>query len=472
MNRLLDVWWADPLLMCLVLTGIHGYLGIHVLKRKVIFVDLAMAQIAALGAAYGILLGFDPKHPDDTLALYFFSLGFTLVGAAVISLSRMRNERVPQEAFIGIVYAGASALAMLILAKTPTEGEQIKHMLVGSLLTVRWEKVLLTAAIYAVVGLFHWSFRRRFFAISEDPEAAQAAGISVRFWDFLFYVSFGFVITSSVSIAGVLLVFSYLVVPGVIAVMYADRTRVRIAIAWIVGTAVSVAGLVISYQGDFPPGPSVVGAFTIALVVAGVVHYVRTHARWGVALGRLGSGVAIVALAVWGTTFLRKSEEHHLHEAGDLHSRLVAALASENETAVIDALHHIEKMGDAHAVRPVMDLLSSTKSERVIECAAGALASLRAKEAIPLLKEIVRRDLDDDLKVGLADALLALRDPAGLGVLVELMEKGEHPAAREDARKLLERYTGRQAGDVAAVRQWWSQRGGTLTWKDETQRFE
>src|SRR5437868_3728735 len=202
-------WWLYPLLMCLVLTGIHGYLGIHVLKRKVIFVDLAMAQIAALGAAYAILLGYDPKHPENSFPIYLFSLGFTLAGAAVISLSRMKKEKVPHEAFIGIVYASASALAMLLLSKSPTEGEQIKHMLVGSLLTVQPGKVWTTAAIYAVIGVFHWVFRAKFFAISEDAEAAEKAGISVRFWDFLFYVSFGFVITSSVSIAGVLLVFSF-----------------------------------------------------------------------------------------------------------------------------------------------------------------------------------------------------------------------------------------------------------------------
>jgi zinc/manganese transport system permease protein len=383
MNRLLDVWWADPLLMCLVLTGIHGYLGIHVLKRKVIFVDLAMAQIAAMGAAYGILLGYDPKDPGDTLALYLFSLGFTLVGAAVISLSRMRQERVPQEAFIGIVYAGASALAMLILAKTSSEGEQIKHMLVGSLLTVSWGKVKLTAAIYAVIGLFHWVFRHKFFLISENPEAAEAAGVSVRFWDFLFYVSFGVVITSSVSIAGVLLVFSYLVVPGVIAVMYADRTRVRIAIAWAVGTVVSIMGMIISnLGGGFPTGPSIVAGFVVALVVASVAHYVRTHAHWGVALGRLGAGVAVVALAIWGSTHLSKSEEHH-HEAGDPHSRLMEALASENDTAVIDALHHVERMKDVHAIRPVMELLKSTRSERVIEHAAEA-PTLEAKGRCPV----------------------------------------------------------------------------------------
>src|SRR6185503_4562929 len=141
MNRLLDVWWADPLLMCLVLTGIHGYLGIHVLKRKVIFVDLAMAQIAALGAAYGIFLGYEPRTGESGLPLYLFSLGFTLVGAAVIALVRMKQERVPQEAFIGIVYASASALAILVLAKTPTEGEHIKHMLVGNPFPLAREKV-------------------------------------------------------------------------------------------------------------------------------------------------------------------------------------------------------------------------------------------------------------------------------------------------------------------------------------------
>src|SRR5438874_4717420 len=148
-------WWQWPLLMCLVLTGIHGYLGIHVLKRKVIFVDLAMAQIAALGAAFAMLLDYDPRDKDDALPIYFFSLGFTLVGAAVIALTRMKKEKVPQEAFIGIVYASASAIAMLLLAKTKSETDQIKQMLAGSLLTVQKGKVFLTAAIYSVIGAFH-----------------------------------------------------------------------------------------------------------------------------------------------------------------------------------------------------------------------------------------------------------------------------------------------------------------------------
>src|SRR5436190_3274582 len=402
-------WWLYPLLMCLVLTGIHGYLGIHVLKRKVIFVDLAMAQIAALGAAYAILLGYDPKHPENSFAIYLFSLGFTLVGAAVISLSRMKKERVPHEAFIGIVYASASALAMLLLSKTPTEGEQIKHMLVGSLLTVQASKVWTTAAIYAVIGVFHWAYRAKFFAISEDADAAEKAGISVRFWDFLFYVSFGFVITSSVSIAGVLLVFSYLVVPGVIAVMFAESTRTRILIAWSVGTLVSVLGMVISNAGDFPTGPSIVAGFTVTLIVSGVAHYLTTSEHSGAAFKRLLAGGAVVALLVWGTTFLKKHDEHE-HGPEDPFSALVAGLKSSNDTQVLQALDHLRDMKekDRHFVAPVAEIVRKTKSDQVLEHALDALSALDDPAALPALKEAAGRDLDPELQVHLARAILDL----------------------------------------------------------------
>lgn len=463
-------WWLFPLLMCLVLTGIHGYLGIHVLKRKVIFVDLAMAQIAALGAAYAILLGYDPKHPENAFPIYLFSLGFTLVGAAVISLSRMKKERVPHEAFIGIVYASASALAMLLLSKSPTEGEQIKHMLVGSLLTVQWQKVWTTAIIYSVIGVFHWVYRHKFFAISEDAEAAEKAGISVRFWDFLFYVSFGFVITSSVSIAGVLLVFSYLVVPGVIAVMFAENTRVRIAIAWSVGTLVSVLGMVISNQGDFPTGPSIVAGFAGTLVVSGLVHYVTTSERSGVAVRRLLAGGAFVGLLIWGTTFLRKHEDHE-HGPEDAFTRLVEALKSDNDTQVLQALDHIKNEKDKHFVGPVIDVVKRTKADQVLEHAADTLAHLDSPEGAAVLKEAAARDLDADLLVHLARAILELRDPAGFGVLVKVLESDPPRIAREEAQHLVEEMTGRKfEGDV--LKKWWTDRGPSLKWRSENKRFE
>ncbi|HYE97594.1 MAG TPA: metal ABC transporter permease, partial [Planctomycetota bacterium] len=220
----------QALAMCLVLTGIHGYLGIHVLERKVIFVDLAMAQIAALGATWALFLGYDPEtHPG---VVYAFSLGSMLVGAAVFSITRARHEKVPQEALIGIVYATASAIAVLILARSADAGEHLKGMLVGNILLARWGTIGQTAAIYALVGLVHWRFRDRFFKITFEPEAAYASGVNVRLWDFVFYASFGVVITSSVAIAGVLLVFCFLVVPACIAALFAQSRKTRILVAW------------------------------------------------------------------------------------------------------------------------------------------------------------------------------------------------------------------------------------------------
>ncbi len=471
MSALADKWWFFPFLACLVLTGIHGYLGIHVLKRKVIFVDLAMAQIAALGAAYAVLLGYDPQ--GDAGAVHLFSLGFTLAGAAVIALTRMRHERVPHEAFIGIVYACASAAALLLLSKARGEGEQIKHMLVGNLLLVTPAKVGTMAAIYAAIGAFHWAFRGKFFRITEDPEGAEREGVSVRLWDFLFYVSFGIVITSSVAIAGVLLVFSYLVVPGVIAVMFADSTRARIGLAWGVGTAVSVVGMLASYRWDLATGPSIVAAFASALAAAGLVHYVGAHERSGVAVRRLLAGAAVVGLAVWGTTFLRKRPEAHLHRE-DEHTRLVKALRSDDPARQMDAIDHLADGRDPHAAEPILQLLRRTQNDLIIEHAAHALAKLNAVEAVPVLREVASHDLDPALRVDLARSILDLRDPSGFGILVAVLA-GEAPAAaRREARGLLEARTSLRVDPEKQdeLRRWWAERGPSLRWSGQTRRFE
>src|ERR1700738_4239601 len=211
-----------PLLAGLILTGIHAYLGVHVVERGVIFVDLSLAQIAALGATIAIFLpisGGDPHAP----VVYWISLAFTFIGAGVFSTIRGHRARIPQEAIIGICYAVASAAAILAMSKATSESEHLKDMLVGNILAVSWPEVGKTALLYGAVGTFHYIFRHQFLAISMDPKRAEAEGISIRFWDFLFYASFGFVVTSSVSIAGVLLVFCYLIVPSVAAMLYSDR---------------------------------------------------------------------------------------------------------------------------------------------------------------------------------------------------------------------------------------------------------
>src|SRR5436853_5132098 len=224
-----------PFLASLILTGIHAYLGVHVVERGVIFVDLALAQIAALGATIAILIGMDPHGPGA----YWLSLAFTFVGAAIFAFARTRRGHIPQEAFIGIAYAVASAAAILAMSKATGETEHLKDMLVGNILAVSRSEVIKTAILYGGIGTFHYIFRRKFLLISIDPRRAQAEGISIRLWDFLFYASFGFVVTSSVAIAGVLLVFCYLIVPSVAAMLYADTVGRRLSIGWTMGTVVA-----------------------------------------------------------------------------------------------------------------------------------------------------------------------------------------------------------------------------------------
>jgi zinc/manganese transport system permease protein len=257
-----------PFLASLILTGIHAYLGVHVVERGVIFVDLALAQIAALGATIAILAGMDP-HGGGA---YWISLAFTFMGALIFSFVRSATARIPLEAIIGITYAVASAAAILAMSKATGETEHLKDMLVGNILAVSKFEVTKTAILYGVIGLFHYIFRKKFLLISIDPDAARAQGINIRLWDFLFYASFGFVVTSSVAIAGVLLVFCYLIVPSVGAMLFADRIGSRLAIGWTMGTLVSALGIFLSVQMDLPTGAAIVCTFGGVLVLMAIVH--------------------------------------------------------------------------------------------------------------------------------------------------------------------------------------------------------
>src|SRR3954467_15982607 len=193
----------------LILAGIHAYLGVHVVERGVIFVDLSLAQIAALGATIALLMPFSNGDPHAPM-VYWISLAFTFMGAFIFSTIRSKRARIPHEAIIGICYAVASAASILAMSKATSESEHLKDMLVGNILAVSWSDVGKTAALYGAIGLFHFIFRHKFLAISMNHDKAEVSGLNVKFCDFLFYASFGFVVTSSVSIAGVLLVFSYL----------------------------------------------------------------------------------------------------------------------------------------------------------------------------------------------------------------------------------------------------------------------
>lgn len=273
--------------LCVIMVGMLSYLGIHVIKREIIFVDLALAQIAALGTLIALLLGI-PLH---TQASYWFALSLTALAALVFTLSRTREGRVPQEAVIGLTYAIAAATAIILIDKAPHGAEHIKDIMTGSILWVEWRTVALVAAVYSSVGIFHFAFRRQFLSISTDADIARARGISVGLWDFLFYLSFGLVITVSVGSAGVLLVFVFLVAPAVMAVLITDRLLRQLLFGWSLGIAATITGLVASYIGDLSAGPMVIAAYAVALIlVSAVVHIARSPDR-----GRAVRRTALVA---------------------------------------------------------------------------------------------------------------------------------------------------------------------------------
>jgi zinc/manganese transport system permease protein len=265
-SELVALLWV-PFLMCLVLTGIHAYLGVHVLAREVVFVDIALAQIAALGATAAFLLGYEL----ETWQSYASGLSATILGALVLALTRTRQRHVSQEAIIGIVYAVSAAGAVLLADRAPHGAEHVRAMLVGSLLSVRPGEVAKVALLYAAVGLLHWLCRRPFFLISTDPDAAFGQGWRVRLWDFVFYASFGVVVTSSVRVGGVLLVFSYLIVPALAGVALGGSVAARLIIGWGFGALVSVLGIIASAALDLPTGATVVCTFGLTLLVFALI---------------------------------------------------------------------------------------------------------------------------------------------------------------------------------------------------------
>ncbi len=272
----LVTFMAAPFAACLVLVATLGYFGLHVLLRQVIFVDLALAQIAALGTVIALLAG----HPPGTAASFAYSLVATILGAGVFTITRPgRHEAVPQEAIIGISYVIASAAAILVADRAPEGAEHIKELLAGTILWVSWGAVGRLLAVCAAVGVFHWLFRRRFLRISEHPAEAEREGTSLRLWDFLFYLSFGLVITFAVTIAGVLMVFAYLVAPAIIALTVSRSWGTRAVAAWIVGLLASASGLAFSYWSDFPSGPAVVCFLGLFLVLFAVWRKIRRPAQ-------------------------------------------------------------------------------------------------------------------------------------------------------------------------------------------------
>ncbi len=259
------------LALCLLLSGMLSFFGYHVVRRGVIFVDLSLAQVAALGSSVGLLLGYGEQSP---FANYTISLSFTLLGAVMFSFFR-KQKKAPIEALIGITYAGAMALSLIVLEKSATGTEELKEMLVGALLTVAPKTVLVIAGLFVCLGFLLFAARKPLFLITEQPEEAERKGLKVWGWDFLFYMAFGLVVTSSVRVSGVLLVFAFLIVPSLSAVIAVKGMGKSLIFSWCFGLIGCVLGLELSLRMDWPAGPSIVTVFITLLLLTGIANIFR-----------------------------------------------------------------------------------------------------------------------------------------------------------------------------------------------------
>lgn len=484
--------WA--LLACLVLTGIHVYLGVHVIERKVIFVDLALAQIAALGTVVGVLLGYEVGK--DVTALYLYSLAFTIFGAFIFSVTRMRGEKVPHEAIIGIVYAVTFAATILVLSRSALGPQELDHIIKGELLWVQPDVVIKTAIIYSIVGLFHFVFRKQFMAITFEPLNAEQSGINVRFWDFLFYMSFGFVITSSVAIAGVFLVFSYLVIPAVGAILLSEKLSTRLAIGWISGSVISFIGVKLSWDTGLPTSPLIVCVLALALILSGMVRYFRHAPSKIVALRNLAGSTAVVALFVAGILFFRKAEEDPLEHAIHL---LSSSLSTDRVTAIGQlalfpqqqhewmpavlerlrdndaevrraAVELVARTGFKEALAQVVDLLKDN-SDVVRLAAVNAAKMLGDVYTASQIIEISKQEVDVEIRIEMLEAALELGNAEAIPMLIDIMR--ENGVFADEAYHRLRAHVqfAFTKDEAEKVEHWWRRNKQRLQWDEKTKMF-
>jgi zinc/manganese transport system permease protein len=483
-----------PLAACLVLTGIHVYLGVHVIARKVIFVDLALAQIAALGTVTGVLLGYEVGK--DVNALYLYSLAFTIFGAFIFSTTRMKGEKVPHEAIIGIVYAVTFAATILVLSKSALGPQELDHIIKGELLWVQAPTVIKTAIIYALVGGFHFIFRKKFMAISFDHGKAYDEGLNVRLWDFLFYMSFGFVITSSVAIAGVFLVFSYLVIPSVGAMLVSEKLSTRLITGWIGGSVISFVGVKLSWNTGLPTSPLIVVLFAGALITSGVYRYLRLAPRKGIALRNMALSFLVVAVFIGGLFFFRKAEEDPLEHT--LHM-LTSTLSTDRQSALVNLESHLAtktswlakakerlrdqdaevrkatvelllKINDRGALPEILPLLNDP-SDDVAASAIKAVGALGDATSGTLLVAKASGVADPELQSTLLKTALELGCADAVTPLIQLVEEGGlfSDEAFDVLRGHIQYEVKKQ--EVGRLKRWWQENAMRVRWDPRAKAF-
>ena len=418
-----------PFLGCLTMIGILGYLGLHVLKREVIFIDIAVAQVAAVG----VILAHRIWHVHGgSLAAYGCAFASTLVAAAFYALVRRRIVQIPLEAVIGVSYAIAAGGALFLIGTAPGGHVHVQHMLSGSILWTKWTDVIWCALVFSAVGACFYFLRRPFTEISDDYEAAVQAGRRVVWWDFLFYALLGIVITQALGLAGVLVVFSFLIIPATVSAIFSPHSGVRLLLTWACGAAATVMGLLFAYYLDFSVGPAVAMFLGLLLVLAGVHVYLPKLAMGAAAV----LVAALAALLVFGEPPAvsiaasagcnvcdppRQEVVQHLHQEADPPSNEVADLAA--------------KAGDAQSLKSLFKQAEgdpSTRSEIVCRT-----LKLDARVGAQLALEFLKQDPPLFFRQGVVESLdSVMGGSAGFDVTQPFADS----VNREAAAKVIARY--------------------------------
>jgi zinc/manganese transport system permease protein len=411
-----------PLVSCLLVSGILVYLGMHVVERKVIFVDLALAQIAALGVMWAILMGYD--HETETFAVSLYSLAFTAVGAFVFAITRSRNERVPHEALIGIIYVTASAGGLVLADRFALGTEALKELIAGRVALVTPEIVTKLAITCLVIAGVFVVLHTRFTRISRDPEAAEASGMSIKMWDFLFYLLFGVLITQSVAVLGVLPVFAYLVIPAVAAAFLFSTIRARLIFGWAFAGVISLVGLETARIQQLDPGPTIVCLFAGALVLLGVFLFLRARRFSAQAILRVGGAAVLFAVFLGGTMLFRKSSRT------DELATAIEFAQSGDPTQMRQAMESFRKFPEAKAQwSPLVVPLLAQSDSVARDAAVALLADTHATEAIGPLVARLGPNVEPDaaIRENVVRALRAIGDPSVVGPLVAAADREVEP---------------------------------------------
>jgi zinc/manganese transport system permease protein len=493
-------WWLLPSAAALILVATHTYLGLHVISRNVFFVDLALAQVAALGSTVAFLYGYEMSDPIT----YYVSLLFAVGGAWFFSVARLPDNRVPQEAIIGLTFAVASAGAILLSAENPHGAEHLRDIMAGSILVVSSREVIQAAIFYGAIGVFHWLFRRPLLEVSFDREGAERRGLRVRWWDFLFYLSFAVVITSSVRIAGVLLVFILLIAPAVCGAMFASGVRARLLVGWGCGILATIGGLMLSYGMDWPPAPAISCIFAAILIGSGVVFSVRRSPRPLLALARFaGTGLALCVLGFGLTAVLRAGRAQHElaekearaaeqpsehppehshgdpeHGLGGSRRDLLSALADEHDNVRASAAEQLGKSGDPAVILALTKALRDP-ADAVKEKAAEALGALGRAESVPALEAALAEPGQDEwVQLREAVALVRCGGQRGMSALIGLAEDADAQLVRSQALQQALIFTGQPAPAEGApqpalqqLETWWAANAKQARWDPATGRF-